>query len=141
MRKVRTLEPEGFTEFWAIWQPIARRNDGRGLARNAFRKHILDGAEPADLIDAARYYVRGLKEKDLPFVPLSSTWLNRGIYVDACLKEREYQATLAKRKAQAEAEAACAPSRQGQTAFLKNWKPMTADEKAAAFRRLGIDRT
>lgn len=93
MKKVRTPEPEGFAEFWAVWQPMARHTDGRGLAREAYRKHILNGAEPQDIIDGARWFMRGVKDKQ--FVPLSATWLNREPWPDLCEQERSYQRRLA----------------------------------------------
>jgi len=46
MSKVRIPEPEGFADFWKVWLPIARHTDGRGLARETFRKHVLNGALP-----------------------------------------------------------------------------------------------
>lgn len=90
MRKVATPEPEGFSEFWAVWRPMARHTDGRGLAREAYRKHILNGAMPEDIIDGARWFMRGVKDKQ--FVPLSATWLNREPWPDLCEQERAYQA-------------------------------------------------
>ncbi|MDS1138594.1 hypothetical protein [Nitratireductor indicus] len=95
MRKVRTPEPEMFCDFWSVWQPIARHTDGRGLARETFRKHILNGAEPQDIIDGAKWFVRSLTDRDRDFVPLSSTWINREAYLDFCEKERAYQARIA----------------------------------------------
>ena len=92
MKKLAEQEPEGFSQYWAVWLPIARRNDGRGLAREAYRKHILNGAEPQDIIDGAAWYVRSLTERDREYVPLSATWLNRCAYEDLCLKERAWQA-------------------------------------------------
>lgn len=95
MRKVRTPEPELFPEFWAVWLPIARHTDGRGLARETFRKHILNGAEPQDIVDGAKWFARSLTDRDRPYVPMSATWLNRCSYEDLCHKERAYQARLA----------------------------------------------
>ena len=84
-------EPQGFADFWNIWRPHARHTDGRGLARDAFTKHIKAGACPLDIIDGARHFFRTMKEKDREFVPLSSTWLNRGSYEDLAALERAYQ--------------------------------------------------
>jgi len=98
MSKVRTLEPEGFVEFWNTWRPIARHTDGRGLAREAFRKQVLMGTEPQDLIDGARWYARNLSEREKPYVPLSATWLNRETFADLCEKERHFQASLSQPK-------------------------------------------
>ena len=91
MKKVRTPEPEMFTDFWAIWQPVSRHTDGRGLARDTFRKHVLNGADPQDIVDGARWFVRNMSDRDRDFVPLSSTWINREAYLDLCEKERAFQ--------------------------------------------------
>lgn len=90
----RAEESAEFKIFWSIWQPISRHTDGRGLARDAFRKQLLMGAEPQDLIDGARWYARNLSEREKPYVPLSATWLNRETFADLCEKERMYQQTL-----------------------------------------------
>lgn len=90
MTKTRQ-EPEGFADFWSIWRPHARHTDGRGLARDAFTKHVRAGANPQDIIDGARHFFRTMKEKDREFVPLSSTWLNRCSYEDLAEVERAYQ--------------------------------------------------
>jgi len=92
MRKARSPEPEGFDAFWGIWRPRARHTDGRGLARESFTKHINAGADPQDIIDGARCFFRTMKDKDREFVPLSSTWLNRGSFEDLAELERAYQA-------------------------------------------------
>ena len=94
-------EPEGFPEAWALWRPHMRKNDGRGEARAAFSKHIKGGASPADIIDGIRFYLRGLKEAELPYIPMFSTWINRGAYEDGAIAEREYQQRIAERAAQA----------------------------------------
>lgn len=101
MSKHREAEPEGFADFWAIWLPIARHTDGRGLARETYRKHMLMGALPEDIIDGARWFVRNLNERDRNgFVPLAATWLNREAYTDFAEKERAYQARLSTGSAQ-----------------------------------------
>ena len=47
MAKVKTPEPEGFAEFWEdIWFDYRRNTDGRGAARETYRKHVLAGADP-----------------------------------------------------------------------------------------------
>lgn len=89
-------EPDGFPEFWAIWLPIKRRNDARGLAREAFAKHIKAGADPQDIIDGASWYVR-TTPAGYEYVLLSATWLNRGGYEDDCLRERAFQQRQAER--------------------------------------------
>ena len=90
-KKVKAAEPEGFAEFWDVWRPHARHTDGRGDARTTFSKHIKNGAEPADIIDGAKWFFRSMKEKDREFVPLASTWLNRGAYEDMAQQERSFQ--------------------------------------------------
>lgn len=84
-------EPEGFPAFWEIWRPHARHTDGRGLARETFAKHVKAGADPQDIVDGATYFFRTIKERDREFVPLSSTWINRGAYEDLAVSERQYQ--------------------------------------------------
>ena len=96
--KLKQAEPEGFPEFWATWLPHARHTDGRGDARNAFRKHILMGADPQDIIDGAKGFFRFMPEKDKPYVPLAASWLNKEAYPDWAVKEREYHARLAERE-------------------------------------------
>lgn len=97
MTKARTEEPEGFDSFWQIWRPHARHTDGRGLARETFAKHIKAGSAAQDMIDGARYFFRTMKERDREFVPLSSTWLNRGAYEDMAEMERAYQERIQSR--------------------------------------------
>ena len=98
MRKVKTPEPDGFAEFWSVWSPHMRHTDGRGDARNAYRKHVLMGMEPQDIIDGAKGFFRFMPEKDKPYVPLAASWLNKEAYPDWAVKEREYQARLAERE-------------------------------------------
>ncbi len=115
MKRVSEDDIPGFSSFWAVWLPISRRNDGRGLARETYRKHILAGALPEDIIDGAKWYVRSLTERDREYVPLSSTWLNRAAYEDGCERERDFQRRQSERT-----EAVVVPIRPtGQTAFLK----------------------
>lgn len=118
MKKVRIPEPEGFAEFWSIWLPHARHTDGRGLARETFRRHLLNGAMPEDIIDGARWFLRSMTDRDRQYVPLASTWLNREAYIDLCEKERAYQARLNERPA--ENVVSITPPR-GQTAFLRDF--------------------
>lgn len=118
MKKVRTPEPEGFPEFWAVWQPHMRHTDGRGDAREAFRKHILMGADPQDIIDGATGFFRFMQEKDKPYVPLAASWLNKEAYADWAVKERAYQARMAEQSQRANV-VSIGP--RGQTAFLKQW--------------------
>lgn len=95
--KIKEQEPEGFPDFWSEWRPFMRKNDGRGEARATYRKHILAGAEPTDIIDGAKAYLRSLTEREKPYIPLAATWLNREAYADWAEHEREYQKRLAER--------------------------------------------
>lgn len=97
--KIKEQEPEGFPEFWSAWRPFMRKNDGRGEARTTYRKHILAGAEPADIIDGAKAYLRSLTERDKPYIPLAATWLNRCAYEDWAEQERDYRKRLAEKAA------------------------------------------
>lgn len=89
-------ETPEFVAFWDQWRTKARHTDGRGLARETFFKHVSEGADPQDIVDGAAYFLRGVKDRQ--FVPLSSTWLNRGAYEDLAEQERELQARIAERK-------------------------------------------
>lgn len=95
MSKEKRNEPEGFAEFWAIWRKYARHTDGRGLAREAFTKHVRAGADPQDIIEGAVCFFRTMKDRDREYVPLSATWLNREAYTDLAEQEREYQQRIA----------------------------------------------
>ena len=82
-------EPEGFPAFWELWRPHARKTDGRKLARETFAKHVRAGADPEDIVYGAAWFLRTMKERDREFIPLSSTWMNRGSYEDDCILERQ----------------------------------------------------
>ena len=123
MRKVRIHEPMGFSEFWADWLPHARHTDGRGLARETFRRHILNGAEPQDIIDGARWFLRSMTDRDRQYVPLSSTWLNREAYIDLCEKERAYQARQQERESSNVVNIGLP---RGQTKFLREYQQQKA---------------
>lgn len=102
---IKRQEPEGFATFWDVWRPHARHTDGRGQARETFAKHLKGGADPQDIIDGAKWFFRTMKERDRDYVPLASSWLNRGAYEDFCEMERAHQAKVAERAArQASAE-------------------------------------
>ena len=85
-------EPDGFADFWSLWRPNMRHTDGRKLARDTFAKLVSGGACPQDIVDGARYFLRNMKEREREFIPLSSTWLNRGAYEDFAESERAFQA-------------------------------------------------
>ena len=123
MRKSRIHEPDGFMEFWTEWLPHARHTDGRGLARETFRRHILNGAEPQDIIDGARWFLRSMSDRDRQYVPLSSTWLNREAYLDLCEKERAYQARQQERVSSNVVNIGLP---RGQTKFLREFEQQKA---------------
>lgn len=90
--KVRAPEPEGFSEFWALWLPVCRESDGKPKAREAYRKHLLMGANPEDIVLAARWHIRQREaNKTLPYIQLASSWLNAERYEFEAQKERDYQ--------------------------------------------------
>lgn len=120
---VKTPEPEGFPEFWEIWRPHARKNDGRGEARKVFAQHVKAGADPRDMIDGARYYIRSLSERDREYIPLAATWLNRGAYEDLGPQERDMQVRLANVQAQAETTRV---ARLPDNHFSRKWEAMKA---------------
>lgn len=92
----KTDESPEFRVFWEqVWRPYARHTDGRGLAREAFAKHVRNGASPQDIIDGAKCFFRTMKDKDRDYVPLSSTWLNRGSFEDLAITERAHQQRMA----------------------------------------------
>lgn len=95
----REQEPEGFADFWNVWRPHMRHTDGRGDARKAYRKHVLDGADPSDIIDGAKAFIRSLTERDKPYIPLAASWINKEAYADWAEREREYQRQIAARSA------------------------------------------
>ena len=107
--KVKQAEPEGFSQFWEIWQPNSRHTDTRADARNAYRKHLLLGTEPRDLIDGARGYFFFMKERDKPYVQLVATWMNKEAYVDWSEKMRKWDADQAAKEAEREAKRTAPP--------------------------------
>lgn len=124
MRKLREQEPDGFAEFWDCWRPHMRHTDGRGDARKAFRKHVLEGADPQDIIDGARAYIRNhlsLPPEKQAFIPLAASWINKEAYMDWCEKERAYQARIQERRQQSNV-VQIAPRPVKKTAFLELWE-------------------
>lgn len=97
MSKTREQEPEGFAELWRLWLPNARKSDGPGKARPTYRKWLLEGADPADILDGARYHLRTMTKEERPYIQLLSVYLNSERWQDECEKERAYQEGLAKR--------------------------------------------
>ena len=121
MRKVQAQEPEGFADFWTAWAPYRRKNDGRGDGRKAFAQLVNEGAEPADIIDGAKAYVRSLTAAERPYIPLAATWIRREAYADWCEVERTYQRRLAERQSQP-SENVVSMQPRGQTKFLREWR-------------------
>lgn len=98
MSKVKRIEPEGFADFWAVWQPYMRHTDGRGEARDRYRKKVLEGAEPEEILMGAKAYIEHLKKlppDERKFIPLAATWLNKESYSDWADRERLRQSAMA----------------------------------------------
>ena len=81
-----------FIAFWTLWRGYQRASDGRGKARPAYQQMIEAGADPADIIAGARWYLRNLKPEERPYIPLASSWLRSERWADDCEKEYDYQA-------------------------------------------------
>lgn len=98
--KVRTPEPEGFTDFqrfWLIWREKCRKTDGRGKALPAWDQMMQAGYDPSDIIDGATWYLRNLSERDAPYIPLAASWMRSLRFLDDCELERAYQQRLQER--------------------------------------------
>ena len=98
MRKPLTTkadETPEFVAFWDTWRPHARHTDGRGEARDTFIQHVRAGADPRDLVDGAKCFLRTMTERDREYIPLASSWLNRRAYEDLAEQERAHQARIA----------------------------------------------
>jgi hypothetical protein len=94
-------ETPEFVEFWNVWRPTARHTDGRGEARDAFFKHVnAFGADPRDIVEGAKYFIRTMKERDKEFVPLAASWLNKRAYEDLAEAERTLNERIAQRQQQ-----------------------------------------
>lgn len=91
-------ETPDFVEFWNCWKPHARHTDGRGDARDTFFKHVNAGADPRDIVDGAKYFIRTLKERDREYIPLAASWINRRAYEDMAESERALQRRIEERK-------------------------------------------
>jgi len=81
-----------FKDLWeTIWPSVKSPHDARALARDAFFRHVWwKAADPKDIVDAARYYVRTLGKAGECRLLLSN-WLDRGFYEDMATLERSYQ--------------------------------------------------
>ncbi len=102
MSKVRTPEPELFDAFWAVWRPHMRHTDGRGDARERYRKELLGGADPAEILEGAKAYIKRLGQMppdERKFIPLAATWLHKQSYTDWAEQERDLQRRLAEAEA------------------------------------------
>lgn len=126
MSKVREVEPEGFDTFWREWMPYRRKNDGRGEARAAYRKHILAGAEPQEIADGARAYLRSLTPREREYIPMAATWLNREAYADWAEQERAFQAAQEARQNASDNVVSIRPA-QPKSAFLRQWEASKAE--------------
>lgn len=91
-------ETPEFKELWEnIWPAVKSAHDARALARDAFFRHVWwRGADPLDIVDAARFYARNAKDLGQKFM-LMSSWLDRGFYEDMAEQERAYQRRVADR--------------------------------------------
>jgi hypothetical protein len=93
-------EPEGFLELWQLWRPHARKTDGRGKARETYRKWLLNGADPQRIFAGARHHLATMSDKDRAYIPLLSSYLNSERWED----EADAEAMAAQKQAQAEAD-------------------------------------
>lgn len=107
-----------FEELWLLWRDHARKSDGRGKARPTYLKWLEAGADPADILDGARWHLRSMKPEERPYIQLLSVWLNSERWVDDCEKERAYQQRLQERPQ----NVVQIRAPQGQTAFLRQYK-------------------
>jgi hypothetical protein len=92
-------ETPEFVLFWEQWRRFARKNDGRGEARDTFVKHIKAGADGSDIADGATWYLNNLTERDKEYIPLASTWINRRAYEDMAEQHRSHMAVIEERRA------------------------------------------
>lgn len=91
-------ETPEFVEFWNTWKPHARHTDGRGDARDTFVKHCRAGADPRDIVDGAKYFIRTMKERDREYIPLAASWINKRAYEDMAEAERAIQQRVIERQ-------------------------------------------
>lgn len=80
-----------FVQFWDMWRPYARKTDGRGDARDTFLKYVRAGADPLDIVDGARWFLRTLSDADRAYIPLAASWIGKRAFEDMCELERRYQ--------------------------------------------------
>ena len=85
------LKDDGTRDRSLGWLHIMHKNDGRGLARETFLKHVHElGASGQDIADGAKWYINQSPDWKLH----SSTWINRCQYEDGCERWRQFQAKL-----------------------------------------------
>lgn len=90
-------ETPEFVEFWELWRKHARDTDGRGDARDTFIEHVSRGADPADIVAGAKWFLAHvLRDKD--FIPLAATYLNKRGYEDHAEQYRAYEARRQERQ-------------------------------------------
>jgi hypothetical protein len=117
-------EPEGFPELWLLWRDHARKSDGRGKARPTYAKWLQAGADPADIMDGARWHLRSMKPEERPYIQLLSVYLNSERWADECEKERAFQARQHERPANVVQMQQPKPARK--TAFLELFEQQKA---------------
>lgn len=122
MKRADRNEPEFFETFWSLWREHMRKTDGKGKARPAYRKHILDGADPQDILDGAAYFLRTMSERDREFIPLAASWLNSERWADDCEKERAYRAKLEESRIRSQENVVQMPERRVKTAYMLSWE-------------------
>lgn len=91
-------ETADFVSFWEAWRKYARKNDGRGEARDTFVKHVKAGADGADIADGAMWFLRTLSTEEKQYIPLASTWINRRAFEDMAELERAHRKRVLERK-------------------------------------------
>jgi len=91
-------ETPEFVQFWEAWRKYARKNDGRGEARDTFVKHVKAGADGADIADGAAWFLRTLSTEEKQYIPLASTWINRRAFEDMAEMERAHRKRVIERK-------------------------------------------
>lgn len=97
-RTTKADEIPEFVDFWNSWRPHARHTDGRGEARDAFLEHVRFGADPQDMVDGAKCFIRTMRDRDRDYIPLAASWLGKRAYEDLAEQERSYQARIAERQ-------------------------------------------
>lgn len=77
-RSTREPTPPGFDEFWSAYP----RKEGKRKAQQAYTAALKRGAEPAELLSAARHYRTLTANTEPRFIAHPATWLNQGRYDD-----------------------------------------------------------